>query len=237
MKRQRRNDPTLRQGLLIEIDGPDGIGKETQTDLGAKAMVSKGYPACTVSYPRYETPSGKPIAAALGKIPSLAGVPFGMPSPQLMAMMFATNRLADKTRIKKIRASGTSIWSNRFVCANLGHQAAKIPDPVERLNFCKAVLHLEYVEHGLPRPDLTIILLAAREIRLARMIARGIPLDEQERDAAHQDAATAAYLEIPSLLPDVKLIDCAPDGRVLSPEEVHQLIWREVEPYLIKQPA
>ena len=50
------------------------------------------------------------------------------------------------------------IISNRYVSANIIHQAGKILDPVERDEFISWLENLEYNIFGIPKPDKTIFL-------------------------------------------------------------------------------
>ena len=44
-------------GKLIVIDGLDGSGKSTQTDLVAKALAEQGIKVRQISFPDYKEPS------------------------------------------------------------------------------------------------------------------------------------------------------------------------------------
>ena len=60
-------------GKLIVIDGLDGSGKSTQSDLVAQALTSQGKRVKQISFPDYNEPS-----SALVKM-YLSGVFFGKP--------------------------------------------------------------------------------------------------------------------------------------------------------------
>ena len=52
-------------GKLIVIEGSDCSGKETQTKLLVERLKKEGVKVATLSYPRYDTPTGKIIGACL----------------------------------------------------------------------------------------------------------------------------------------------------------------------------
>ena len=58
----------MKKGKLIVIEGTDGSGKKTQTQLLIKRLNLEGIPAEHMSFPRYGTPSGRIIGQCyLGK--------------------------------------------------------------------------------------------------------------------------------------------------------------------------
>lgn len=56
------------RGVLIEIEGTDGSGKETQTKRLVERMNSCFMDCVSVDFPRYNTPSGRIVGQCyLGK--------------------------------------------------------------------------------------------------------------------------------------------------------------------------
>ena len=54
---------TLKQGLLITMEGPDGSGKTMQMDLLEAALREQGYPVI-----RSREPGGTPIGEAIRSV-------------------------------------------------------------------------------------------------------------------------------------------------------------------------
>jgi dTMP kinase len=82
-------------GKLIVIEGVDGSGKRTQTDLLARALAARGVPCATFSFPRYGSFFGKMIARFLnGEFGPLEAV-----NPHLAALLYAGNRLEAKPEL------------------------------------------------------------------------------------------------------------------------------------------
>ncbi len=137
--------------VFIVIDGTDGAGKGTQTDILIERLTSMGKKAKRFDFPRY----GKPSAALVEQY--LRGE-FGKDiTPKQASILFAIDRFAAKDELKKALDEGIVI-SNRYVSSNMGHQAGKIQDEKEREAFLNWLDELEYDILGLPRPDISIFL-------------------------------------------------------------------------------
>ncbi|HCB51190.1 TPA: thymidylate kinase, partial [Patescibacteria group bacterium] len=61
-------------------------------------------------------------------------------------------------------AEGKIVISNRYVSANMGHQAGKIHDMKERDVYLEWLDNLEYGIFGIPKPDKNILLYMPTEI-------------------------------------------------------------------------
>ena len=134
---------------------------------------------------------------------------------------------------------GTIVVANRYVSANMGHQGGKFATRAERQAYFEWLDRYEYGVFGIPRPDATLILHVparlAQELvaqKAAREYARGKSHDLHEEDVLHLEAAERTYLEMCGLFDGFELIECAPDGRMFSPEAVHELIWEQVRSVL-----
>ena len=215
--------------MLFCIEGPDGSGKETQVAEFEKRLIAEGYPVKTMSFPRYDTPTGKLVKEYLtGK--------FGDPnsfSPWISSMFFADDRLAAASQIKQYLAEGNVVILNRYVSSNAAHQGGKINDPNERKKIVQRILRFEYEILELPRPSLTIILDVTPEISLAnlqkRAVAKGLKLDGHET-LTHVRNAREAYHLLSELYPqDYHLLSCMEQGKMLTVEVIHEKIWKVIE--------
>ena len=127
--------------------------------------------------------------------------------------------------------AGKNLVADRYVSANMGHQGSKIDDPRKRMEFFRWNDELEYGLFGIPRPDLTVILHVPAEVSMELIKKRGNKTDGHET-LQHLKNAEATYLEMPKLFPNTVLIECYRDGRLLSPAEIHELVWKTVKPLL-----
>ena len=55
------------QGKLIVIEGTDCSGKNTQANLVVKKLIAMGYKAVNLSFPMYDTPTGKIVGGQIGR--------------------------------------------------------------------------------------------------------------------------------------------------------------------------
>ncbi len=217
----------MAKGKFLVIDGMDGSGKTEQTRLLVERARKEGLRVETVSFPRY----GQKSAAAVEDY--LAGV-YGTPEevgPKRASIFYAVDRYAASRDVRKTLDSGALLVANRYVASNMGHQGSKIADPAERMAYFRWNEELEYGMFGIPRPDLNVILHVPTDIALSLIAKRGNARDAHENEA-HLRAAEATYLEIGRAFPGFRLIECVRDGRLLSVEEIHELVWKEVGPLL-----
>jgi dTMP kinase len=230
----------MTQGRLLVIDGGDGTGKTEQTKLLVERMRRENHPVGTLSFPRYETPTGKVVRAYLdGAYGDAMHV-----SARDASRLYAADRWAAlREGLFEPLNVGTHLVANRLDSANMGHQGSKIVDPAERSAFFRWNYALEHDELGIPRADLTVILHMPAETSIALIRGRGIMQDG--RDSAldghenidHLKRAEATYLEIARTFPNYALIECVRDGSLLPIPEIHELVWAEVSRVLTLQPA
>ncbi len=142
----------IQRGKLIVLDGIDGAGKATQTQLLKKTLEENGYQVAMADFPQYGKPSAAPLEAYLN------GAYGADLNAYAASTFYAIDRFAASTEIRQWLDAGTIVISNRYVSANAGHQGGKIDDKFERLKFYKWLDHLEYAVFGIPKPDLTVIL-------------------------------------------------------------------------------
>ncbi len=226
-------------GRFIVIDGPDGSGKKTQTDLLLKTLEVSGYEAGMMDFPQY----GKVSAAMLEKY--LKGE-YGRLSPEAASIFYAVDRFDASYKLRGHLSDGKVVLANRYVTSNAGHQGAKIYDSNERIKFFRWLDNLEYGTYNIPKPDLNIILHIPFEVAWELIEKRSKEQDRKrdihEEDEDHLRRAEQVYLEIAELFPNTRLIECVENGRLLTPQEVHTKVWelvrrialKDVEPQFVK---
>ena len=220
------------KGKLIVIDGPDGSGKKTQFDLLVKALEAKNIPFATKDFPQY----GKKSAGAVEEY--LNGV-YGNPKqvgPYRASIFFAIDRYDASFEMRHWLEEGRVVLCNRYVTANMAHQGGKIEDPKVRQGYFEWIKELEFNLFGIPQPDANIFLHVPAEISQQlvdkkghRDYVGGEKRDIHEADINHLRDTIRVYLELSRILPNAKLIECAPDGTLLTPETIHKKIWAIVE--------
>ena len=126
---------------------------------------------------------------------------------------------------------GKIVISNRYVSANMGHQAGKIKQKKARDKFLGWLDNLEYKVFQIPRSDLTILLYVPPEIgqklvdrKMARRYIKGKKRDIHEADLNHLKNSAKSYLYVAKKY-HWAVIDCTCDGEILPREIIHKKIW------------
>jgi thymidylate kinase len=76
-----------------------------------------------------------------------------------------------------------------------------------------------------------MILSVPVEVSMQRIIARGRPIDNHEKDKQHLEKAKACYEWLAKKYPtEYVIVECVEsNGYELTPEEIHQKVWKIVE--------
>jgi dTMP kinase len=219
------------------LDGTDGVGKRTQTELLVSRMISEGYEVGMTDFPQYGERSAIMVEDYLaGKYGSADEV-----GPYVASLFYAADRFAASRMIEEALSTGRHVVSNRYTASNMGHQGGKIKDLEERKKYWRWLMELEFEIMKLPRPTLTIILRVPAEIAQTMALARGRqeyllkkkPVDIHEAYVEHLKATEEAYLQLPQMFPDdFLLVECHEDNMVLPANEISDRIWKVVKPLL-----
>lgn len=227
-----------KKGLFIVIDWTDGSGKGTQTKLLISKLQENGYPVEILDFPRYGQPSAAMVSEYLnGKLWSAMEV-----GPYRASILYAIDRYAASFELKKWLEEGKIVVSNRYVSANMGHQAGKIKDPQEREKFLNRLEDLEYNIFWIPKPDINILLYMPPEIgqqlvdkksEADRSYATGEnkKRDIHEADIQHLIDAAQAYKEVAQKY-NWTIIDSAPNGQIRTIEEIADQLRNETKKHL-----
>lgn len=204
----------MTRGKLIIVEGTDCSGKETQTKLLFERLKRDGFPVSTMSFPQYETPTGRIVGECyLGKSgKSWFESPTTL-NPRIASLYYAADRLAAKPEIEKILASGTNLVLNRYAESNMGHQGGKAKTTEERKRIVKFISDLEYNTLGLPRPDQVIFLYMPFQVGMELKKGREGIADAHEADPNHLRDAENSYLWIAKKFGWTK-IDCTTDETI-----------------------
>jgi len=221
---------TLKKGLFFVIDGTDGSGKKTQTDLLYNYLKNEDYPVEKISFPNYGSPAAYFVESYLhGKYGATANAT----DAKLTSLFYALDRFDKKADIEHMLASGKIVIADRYVTANMGHQGSKTSDLETLKNYFTWLYDLEYNICKIPKPDLNILLHVSSEINSKLITDRGNEKDLHEKDPEHLKRAENAYLTMAKLFPeDMTLIECVKDEQIMSREEIHEIIKKIVNKLL-----
>ena len=218
-------------GKLIVIDGGDGAGKATQTELLVKRLVGDGHQVKTMDFPRYtQNTFGKLLRRCLdGHHGDFIGV-----DARIASTLYAVDRYESKRHIRDWLDAGKVVVLDRYVSSNMMHQGAKMRDEAELEEFLEWLDHVEHEGFSIPRPHKIIYLDVPHHVRRilkARAVEEGkhgASLDQAEQDEAHQIAAETQARNIVSRLNDWEAVSCC-EGIDLRPiESIHEDIYRVV---------
>lgn len=214
----------MEKGKLIVIEGTDSSGKQTQSKLLVKKLNAMGIKSVCLSFPMYDTPTGKIVGGpVLGRKENgecfFEEGPVSL-DPKVFCLYLAADRKYNYPKIEHYLEQGYYVVLDRYVSSNMAHQGAKIEDPDERFQLFKWIDKLEYWLLELPKPDVTIFLHVpfsiSKELRKNEEF-----LDENEKDDNHLISAEKTYIELAGLY-NWNRIDCANENHLRSIEDINQ---------------
>ncbi|BDX06937.1 dTMP kinase [Planctobacterium marinum] len=217
-------------GKLITIEGIDGSGKGTQSQLLIEKLQAAGKKVKMYSFPAYEqTFFGREVGAFLrGEFGSIDEV-----HPKLASVLFASDRLEQKPNLVADLEAGYYVVCDRYVESNMGHQAAKFAES-ERADFIDWLAELEYKVNGLPKPDITFFLDVPLEVSKELVLKKKQRSYTDEKEDIHE--AAHGYLEkvyqVYQLLHaknDWCRIPCVEQDNIRSIEAINNELLNKVE--------
>jgi dTMP kinase len=218
--------PTLRRGLLLALEGGEGVGKSTQARLLAIWLRDQGFDVVATHEPG-ATKIGMRLRALL-----LDTAHTGL-SPHAETLMYAADRAEHVALvIAPALARGAVVVTDRYVDSSLAYQGAG------RLLSVEDIANLNDWATGGVRPDLTIILdlppvdgLRRRERSADRLEAEPAEFHDRVRRAflsLAEEAAPDRYLVLDASRPSADLSrtiqervrEMLPDPVPLTAEEI-----------------
>lgn len=216
-----------RKGKLIVIDGGDGSGKATQSELLSIYLKKHGAHIKNMDFPRYYSSfHGRVVGRFLnGEFGTLNEV-----SPYLASLAYALDRAGAKDEMDSWLSKGGIILSNRYATSSMAHQAAKLPEG-KRKEFISWLDEMEYKVHKIPREDIVIYLYVPWKIgydltlKKDKRIYVNRKLDIAEADIHHRIESEKMYLKLSTERRNWVKIDCvSKQNRLLSKEIIHNKI-------------
>ena len=230
-----------RKGKMVVIDGTDGSGKGTQTQLLLDYLEEKGLEHKYIDFPRYYTSfHGKMVARYLaGEFEEKGGA-----SPYLTSLFYALDRLSARDEIVDWLDEGNIVVANRYTTSSMAFQTARVEKSRQK-EFLKWLYSMEYKEHKLPKENLVLFLYVPVEISQKlidqksakdRKYVKGKKKDMYEADVQYQKDVLDLYLKLAKKYKHWEVIKCVDSkGELLSREEVHEKILKMLEKHNITE--
>lgn len=236
------------KGKFFVLEGVDGSGKATQTELLADALKRKGHQVEKIDFPQYGKGSARLLEMYLnGGYGTAEEI-----GPYRASIFYACDRYDASFKIRQWIAEGRIVISDRYIASNIGHQGGKIiKDKKEWEKYVNWLHDLEYNIFKIPRPDCTFILKISPELsmRMSNNIKntekkqkRALYLgsdrmkDIHESDKKHLENTLKSYIEISKKFPkEYKIIECQKKDNFLPIKDIHPKILKLIGKELIRQ--
>lgn len=224
------------KGKLIVIDGIDGSGKATQTKLLIKRLKKEKFKIATIDFPQYYNNFfgeliGRFQNNEFGNAPKI--------SPYLASILYAADRWETKEKIEKWLEDGRIVLLDRYSSSNQIHQGGKISNPKEREKFLKWLEKMEFNIFKIPKPDAIIFLNVPYKIskklltkKNSRSYIKNAKSDKVEKSRVYQESSYQQSLSLVRKYNNWTEINCIKNNKLLSIEEINDLIWNRVEGFL-----
>ncbi len=210
--------------ILISIDGLDGSGKGTQSDLLAARLTAAGKRVKVVSFPMYGNDSCFAVEKYLGG--ALGGSPSDT-NAYAASTFFAVDRyISYRTVWGNDVAECDYIIFNRYVSANAVHQLSKLPKE-EWEAFLLWLWDYEFEKLGLPKPNKTLYLLLPPEVSMRLVDKRGEKKDIHELDGEYMRRCYEAGRYAAERL-GFTVVDCCENGTIRTRESIADEIYTAV---------
>jgi dTMP kinase len=216
-------------GLFVAIEGGDGSGKGTHSDLLKEYLSDKGKLANKISFPRYGEDSAYYVEKYLnGAYGQADDVP-----ADLGVLPYAIDRYAASKDIREmLEGEDAVVIADRYMASNLAHQGTKIDDEAERKAFYERTKTTEYGVLGIPKPDKTIVLVmptAHMQSNVDKKAARAytsMKRDIHEASADHLEKAKANFEELCRIYPnEFTAVYCTNESGAMRPlDDIQQEI-------------
>ena len=231
--------------MLIVLEGLDGAGKSTQVKRLKEYLTSKGVTLRYLHFPRYDSPLygeliGKYLRGDFGSIEQV--------HPQIVALLFALDRMDAAATIKEWLAAGDCVLLDRYVYSNIAYQCSKIMMQPQfgqnREQLAKElrdwIFDTEYNKYGIPKPDLNLFLNVPIEFVDSKLKESRNGDDDRdylngkedihEADIKFQISVREIYLQQTELDANFVKVCCEDaNGKMLPPADIFANIKEQVD--------
>jgi dTMP kinase len=227
-----------KKGKFIVIDGIDGSGKATQTELLLKRLTKDGHKVKKIDFPRYnDNFFGALVGECLtGKYGNFIEI-----HPRIASVIYAADRWESSEVIKKWLDQGYVVVADRYVSSNQIHQGGKIKDENDRVAFLEWLDRMEHGTFKIPRPDMIVFLHLPVTLSKALIDKRKLEAGKEgrkymegkkdiaEEDVKHLADSRASAMKIVEKVNKWKLVECSENNEILPREKIHEMVYATVK--------
>ena len=213
-------------GIFIDLEGLDGSGKTTQTELICKRLKDDGIDYRQIKLPDYESDSSilvrKYLAGDFGKNA-------GDVNAYAASVLYAADRFASYTeKWGEDYRSGKLIFADRYTPANALYQMTKL-DKADWDPFLEWLFDFEYEKIGIPAPDKVIFLDMPVEVSQRLMTSR-YNGDESKKDVHEANVEFLNACREAALYAADKygwsVVECAENGEPLPIDVINDKVYK-----------
>lgn len=198
------------RGRYIVLEGGEGVGKTTQTELLVQRLNDAGIPAIEM-----HEPGGDPMGIAIRSL--ILSLDFA-PEDKTEVLLFNAARVQAMVAINRELELGHWVVSDRSYVSTLAYQGYG-----RGLNVAQVEAICLYAV-GDNQPDLILVMACDAQESLNRRFGRGTTDRMEQEIGGFHRRVNAAFLTI-AAEHDMPVIDAG--GSV---EEVQDLIWQHIQP-------
>ena len=219
----------MEKGKFIVIEGTDGSGKTTQTEALIRRFKKEGIDSESIRFPQYEKNLfGSLLRECLdGKHGDFISI-----DPKIASVLYACDRFETISKIKNWLDLGKVVIADRYASSNQIHQGGKIKDERERAKFLDWLSAVEYDTLGVIKPDAVIYLDVPLEISQELILNRAGVKDSADSNFEYLKNSKEAGKYMLTREKFWEGVNCAPKGKLLSIDEIAELVWKKVSEVL-----
>lgn len=216
-------------GKFIVIEGLDGSGKATQTEILRKTLEQRGERVTKLTFPDYDNPSSALVRMYLNG-------DFGDKPDDVNAYAAAAFYTVDRAAsyLQFWRADyedGCTILADRYATSNIIYQMSKLPES-EWSDYIDFQQDFEYNKIKVPKPDLIIYLDVEPDVS-QKLMSKRYSGDESKKDLHEKNVDFLLNCRRSALFAAEKLgwvrISCTENGEMRSIEDISRDILNVIE--------
>ncbi len=228
-----------KRGKLIVIDGTDGSGKATQTNLLVKHLKQDGKKVKVINFPDY---ASNFFGKFIGHCLSEQYYNFVKVHPKIASVLYAADRFESSKKIENWLSEGNIVVADRYASANQIHQGGKIADTKKRKDFLKWLAQMEYEVFKIPKPDTVFYLSVPIPVVLKLIHERNKNSqrnylgkkkekkeDVYEKDIKFLENSRQSALWLAKTQKGWIKIECVENGVLDTRENIHQKIYEKIK--------